>query len=77
MPAQLEILNEVLRKVAESEGVILADLAVELEFADKDFADPMHYTRSGSRKIADFCSAAAIGALDSRARGGRVENSEL
>ncbi len=77
VPAQLEVLNEVLRKVAESEGVILADLAVELEFDDKDFADPMHYTRSGSRKIADFFSAAAIGALDSRARGGRVENSEL
>ncbi len=77
VPAQLEVLNEVLREVAETEDLILADLAVELEFDDRDFADPMHYTRSGSRKIADFFSAAAIGALDSIARGGRVENSEL
>lgn len=52
--AELERLNEVLRRLA-GEGIgTLADAAREIGWRDEDFGDPMHYSEEGRRKLVDY-----------------------
>ena len=54
VPEQLQRLNGVLRDFAASGDAILADVAADIPFDDTDFGDPMHFTASGSGKMAEF-----------------------
>lgn len=54
---ELDRLAEVLRR-HRGEGVALADAAREIVWEDADFADPMHTTAAGSRKLADYLAPA-------------------
>lgn len=53
---ELERLNAVLQRLAAESApdVALADAAREIAWQDEDFADPMHTTAAGSRKLADY-----------------------
>ncbi|HEX6901192.1 MAG TPA: SGNH/GDSL hydrolase family protein [Thermoanaerobaculia bacterium] len=54
VPAELERLNSVLRRLA-GEGVgTLADAAREIAWEDEDFGDPLHYTEAGRRKLVEY-----------------------
>lgn len=44
-PAAVERMNEVMRRVATEEDVVLADLAADIAWADEDFGDPFHIVR--------------------------------
>ncbi len=50
----LDALNDLLRLVARTDGVVLADAARDVAWTDRDFADPMHTTGYGSMKLAHF-----------------------
>lgn len=54
IPSQLDRMNSILRKLSTSESVSLADVAGELPLEDADFGDPMHFSTSGSEKMAEF-----------------------
>jgi len=53
LPAELERLNDVLRKLGGG-PVTVADAAREIAWTDQDFGDPIHYGPSGSSKLASF-----------------------
>lgn len=54
-PGQLERLNDVLRTAAQQQGgVDLIDAARDVEWTDADFADAMHFSAAGSRRLAGF-----------------------
>ncbi|HEY0513230.1 MAG TPA: SGNH/GDSL hydrolase family protein [Thermoanaerobaculia bacterium] len=54
VPAELERLNGVLRRLA-GEGVgELADGAREIAWEDQDFGDPMHYADPGRKKLVEY-----------------------
>ena len=75
MPMQLETLNDVLREVSARDGVILADLAAELDLQVEDFDDPMRYSWSGGRKLADYFSTTVAAALRSKGSDRQLEDS--
>ncbi|HEV2847177.1 MAG TPA: hypothetical protein VG477_20135, partial [Thermoanaerobaculia bacterium] len=54
VPAELERLNAVLRKLAGEGLGTLADAAREIGWRDGDFGDPMHYTGDGRRKLVEY-----------------------
>jgi lysophospholipase L1-like esterase len=57
VPAELERLNDVLRRIAASGAAAIADAAREVAWDDADFADPMHFTQVGSRKLARYLAS--------------------
>jgi lysophospholipase L1-like esterase len=54
VPAQLERMNLILKKIAEEGPAALADAASGLHWSDKDFEDPMHFSHRGSARLARF-----------------------
>lgn len=53
-PAQLERLNQVLRRLADGRHAVVADAASEVGWTDGDFADPMHASSAGSARFAAY-----------------------
>ena len=56
---ELEKLNNILREIARDasstkSAVLLADWAAQGDLEDRDFADPAHFSPSGSEKMATF-----------------------
>lgn len=54
VPAELERLNDVLRRLAAEGAGTLADAAREIAWEDEDFGDPMHYAGGGRRKLVEY-----------------------
>ncbi|GEM_PF-136512 len=54
----LELYNDVIRKVAEDEGVLLIDLAHELPKSSAYYYDLGHYTNEGAQKVAEIIEEA-------------------
>jgi hypothetical protein len=54
VPAELERLNDVLRRLAKEGVGTLADADREIPWADADFGDPLHYTEEGRHKLVDY-----------------------
>lgn len=54
MTAEIEFYNITTRSVAEESKIQLIDLAGELNCSDKVFYDDMHYTKEGSKNVADI-----------------------
>ena len=54
IPSQLDRINVVLKELSTSDSVILADVAQDVALDDSDLGDPMHFSASGSRKMADY-----------------------
>jgi lysophospholipase L1-like esterase len=65
-PAALEVLNDVFRRVAEEDEVLLVDAAGELEWRDEHFADPMHFSAAGSRQLAELVASRLAPVLKDR-----------
>ncbi len=51
-PLELERLNDVLRAVAQDPTIGLWDAAAEVDWQDRHFADPMHFSAAGSELFA-------------------------
>ena len=60
---ELERLNDVLRRVAATEQVSLADAARDIKWKDRDFGDPLHYSFNGSHKLAVYLGDQALSIL--------------
>jgi lysophospholipase L1-like esterase len=57
-PAALEELNEVTRRVAREQGLLLVDAARDVAWEDADFGDPFHFSAQGSERFARFLATA-------------------
>ncbi len=66
VPAALEQLNDVLRRLARDLPVALADVARDVAWTDADFLDPMHTSAGGSRKLAAALQGPVARLLDAR-----------
>lgn len=52
----LELYNEVMRKVAQKENILLIDLAHELPKNSRYFYDGLHFTNEGAEKVSEIVS---------------------
>lgn len=60
---QLERFNGVLRRLSHDGAAVLVDAAVDVEWRDSDFADPMHFSSAGSERMAAYMSDALEGTV--------------
>lgn len=67
VPGMIQALNEVIRTVAREQGINLADAAMEMEWTDSDFGDPMHTSAEGSKKLAAFLTPHVRAILEKKA----------
>ena len=54
--------NDVIRRVAQSEGAVLVDIATSVPPGPKQYADFVHFTDEGARRVAQELSSAILAA---------------